>query len=225
MTDAHCHATGSGSRHFLCAVHPGDWERLLALDFDGRVFLGIHPWAAESATDADLVRLRDLLAAHPRTGVGEIGLDRMRARDIPPKAEDVFRRQLELAAEFRRPVQLHGAKCWGRVVAACAPYAGRIPAFVFHAFSRSGGLLDEMMRLGGYVTAGPALLNDHAVNYRELLRQVPADRLLVESDRTEGAEAIPSVEPLVDALAGLRGVPQAEMAACLAANANRLESV
>ncbi len=213
MTDAHCHVVRGESRHFLCepcdlaSAGPGDM-----------LFYGWHPWSLDGF-DIDLLRSR--LKADPRAGVGEIGLDRLRERTIPGEMRRAFELQLALAAELSRPVALHGAKCWGEVVKACAAFAGRIPAFVFHGFSRSPGLLPDIAAMNGYVSIGPALLNDHAVNYRELARAVPAGRLLVESDATaaNGAET-PHVEEIAALLAKLRGEPVEALAAAVEANAD-----
>ena len=206
MTDVHCHlASGDGTVRELLV---------------GRDFLGVHPWAADAL---DLAALRRVLAAKASAGVGEIGLDRLREREIPPAMRAAFESQLALAAELGRPVALHGAKCWGQVVRACARYAGRIPAFLFHGFSRSEGLLPDIARLNGFVSVGPAVLNDHAVNYRELVRRIPAELLVVETDRTaETAATCPSVREVLAKAAELRGVPAAELEAQTDANAARL---
>ena len=164
MTDAHYHR-GDGT--FL-SVRGREYA-----------FAGTHPWRAE---EFDSGRLRALLSANPDLGVGEIGLDRLRTKTVPDVQRSVFKAQLELAAEFSRPVVLHGAKCWGEVVKACMPFAGRIPAFLFHGFSRSDGLLPDIAAINGFVSVGKSVLNGHAVNYRNLVCRIPADRLLAESD-------------------------------------------
>jgi TatD DNase family protein len=123
-----------------------------------------------------------MLGTDPSFGVGEIGLDRLKDRNIAPVQREVFAAQLELAAEMGRPVVLHGAKCWGEVVKVVRPYAGRIPAFLFHGFSRSDGLLPDIVEVNGFIGVGKAVLNDHAVNYRELVKKIPLDRLLIETD-------------------------------------------
>ena len=183
------------------------------------MFFGTHPWNADSF-DEPVLRAR--LAADSSAGVGEIGLDRLRERDIPQRMRDVFAAQLEIAAELQRPVVLHGAKCWGEVVKACLPFAGRIPAFLFHGFSRSDGLLPDIIKLNGYVSVGAAVLNDHAVNYRELVKKMPSGRLLVETDRTpENAASSPSVAEIAAKVAELRGVGASALERILDDNADR----
>ena len=166
--------------------------------------------------------LREELSADPHAGVGEIGLDRLKEKTISPTQRTAFATQLEVAAEFGRPAVLHGAKCWGEVVAACRPYAGRIPAFLFHGFSRSGGLLPDIVALNGFVGVGAALLNDHAVNYRELVREMPIERVVVETDADYGrAGARPSLGEILCKLAELRGMDPVALEAVVDANAAR----
>ncbi|MGN0832093.1 MAG: TatD family hydrolase [Kiritimatiellia bacterium] len=206
MTDAHCHVS--------CG-DPSVRELLI-----GRDFIGVHPWAA----GASLAGLRERLAADPRLGVGEIGLDRLKDRTISPRMREVFERQLQLALEFHRPVVLHGAKCWGQVVRAvqtlCAAGRRAPSACLFHGFSRSDGLIPDIVALNGYVSVGPAVLNDHAVNYRELVKQLPLDRLLVETDRTpEQAATVPRIQEVLAKTAELRGLTPAELERVTDANA------
>ena len=222
MTDAHCHVARGGTRSFVCL--PPDAEA--PSESDNAFFYGVHPWECLGGDDgrfaAALSSLRRRLESDPSAGVGEIGLDRIKSKTIPDLMRSMFAAQLGLAAEFGRPVVLHGAKCWGEVVKACEPHAGDIPAFLFHGFSRSEGLLPDIFRLNGFVSIGPALLNDHAVNYRDLAKRIPDDRILVESDATaENAAEVPSAESVAEFLADLRGVPRADFSAILDANASR----
>ena len=212
MTDAHCHVSGGD---------PSVREFLI-----GRDFFGIHPWetcgSQVSIVDSQLSTIRSQLASSGFVGVGEIGLDRLKDRTISPLMRETFARQLELAADFGRAVVLHGAKCWGEVVKACQPFVGKIPAFLFHGFSRSDGLIPDIVKLNGFVSVGPAVLNDHAVNYRKLVLKIPAERLLVETDRTpENAAVCPSVSSVAAKLAELRGLALAELEALVDANAER----
>ena len=214
MTDAHCHVASGEGRHLLCSPFGSEPK-------DGDVvFFGWHPWYLDGFAAAGL---RAALAANPNAGVGEIGLDRLKDRTVSPAMRAAFEDQLRIAAEFRRPVVLHGAKCWGEVVKTIDRLFPRgtcpIPSFLFHGFSRSDGLLPDIAALNGFVSVGPAILNDHAVNYRDLVKKVPADRLLVESDRTpENADEVPSVAEMATKLAELRGVSPDDLAAQLERN-------
>lgn len=217
MTDAHTHIARGETRHFIC--EPFSSER----GMNDIAFYGVHPWDYAKWDGGD--RLRAALAADSSAGVGEIGLDRMKERNIPQAMRDVFAAQLEIAAESARGVVLHGAKCWGEVVKACLPYKDRIPSFLFHGFSRSGGLMPDIEALNGFVSVGPAVLNDHAVNYRELVKSIPGRMILVESDATaENADGQPSVADIARKTAELRGVDFESFASCLEDNAARFVS-
>ena len=194
MTDAHCHVSCGDS----------SVRELLV----GRDFFGVHPWDAVDVSF--LPSLRAQLLANPAAGVGEIGLDRLKSRDISPRMREVFEAQLALALELGRPVVLHGAKCWGQVVTTVCRHLSHsptppllhspTPSFLFHGFSRSDGLIPEIVKLNGFISVGPAILNDHAVNYRELVKKIPLDRLLVETDAVVGAR-VPTRPHIRDVLA------------------------
>ena len=199
MTDAHCHVS--------CG-DPDIREFLI-----GRDFVGVHPWEARD-TVPDASALRDRVLSNPHLGVGEIGLDRLREREISQAMREAFETQLRLALEFGRPVVLHGAKCWGQVVNAIKNVECRLrnSSFLFHGFSRSDGLIPDIVALNGYISVGPAVLNDHAVNYRELVKKIPLDRLLLETDRTaENASTCPSVRDVAAKVAELRGMTFADL--------------
>ena len=243
MTDAHCHVTGGDPsvREFLIGrdffgIHP--WEAA------GEGLESLEKWLREKLTNPSLSNLSNLsnfsnfsnfsnvsnLPNFPNLlpGVGEIGLDRLKEKSISPRMREVFEVQLKLALEFNRPVVLHGAKCWGQVVETVRraieesndPKNRTIPSFLFHGFSRSDGLIPDIVKLNGYISVGPAVLNDHAVNYRELVKKIPSDRLLLETDRTpENATECPSVREVADKVAELRGVAIGELERTVDANA------
>lgn len=194
----------------------------------GRDFVGIHPWDTLEKSEADLHStlntLTSTLAANAALGVGEIGLDRLKVKTVPPLMREVFETQLALALELGRPVVLHGAKCWGEVVKTVLKYKCKVLSdgcrFLFHGFSRSDGLIPDIVTLGGFISVGPTVLNDHAVNYRALVRKIPLTNLLVETDRTETSDPV-SVHDVLAKTAELVGVPVAELEAITDANAER----
>ena len=198
----------------------------------GRDFFGVHPWETLEECKVESVKckveeeLRSKLLANPKAGVGEIGLDRLKVRDIPPLMREVFESQLALALELRRPVVLHGAKCWGQVVATIrklTTHNSQLTNFLFHGFSRSDGLIPEIVELNGFISVGPAVLNDHAVNYRELVKKIPLDRLLVETDAVVGARVPtrPHIRDVLVKTADILNLSAAELEKTTDENADR----
>jgi len=213
MTDAHFHRNG-----FAAFMRKDDGSEVR--------FLGFHPWQ-EDCVYSNLEKLRLSLQDDESACVGEIGLDRLRSKTITESSRELFARQLEMAATFCRPVVLHGAKCWGEVVAACRQHRGRIPAFLFHGFSRSAGLLPDIFAINGYISIGPAILNDHAVNYHALARELPLERTLIETDMDYAADtdvALATLQSIHSEFASLRGLGMDELSGILADNIRRFLS-
>jgi TatD DNase family protein len=158
-----------------------DGRRALALAdrYEG-VFaiLGIHPHEAGTATDDDLAALRDL-HAHPKAvAVGEAGLDWF--RDYAPREDQrrLFAAQLELAAELGKPVVIHTRAADDDTLAALADFTGSV---VLHCFS-SPHLLPAALERGWYVSFAGNATFPKAVELRLAATEVPAERILAETD-------------------------------------------
>jgi TatD DNase family protein len=140
--------------------------------------LGIHPHEAGTATDDDLVALRDL-HAHPKAvAVGETGLDWF--RDYAPRDDRrrLFAAQLELAAELGKPVVIHTRAADDDTLAALADFTGSV---VLHCFS-SPHLLPTALERGWYVSFAGNATFPKAVELRLAATEVPAERILAETD-------------------------------------------
>ena len=150
--------------------------------------VGVHPTTAHEATTETAGELREL-AAHPRgCGIGETGLDYHR----PPEGEeavaaykarqaDVFRRQLDLAAELELNVVIHQRDAWADTLDILRPYTGRLRG-VFHCFGGTPAQAEEVLTMGHLVSfTGIATFKNGAV-VRETAAAVPEDRFMVETD-------------------------------------------
>ena len=151
----------------------------LADEHDG-VFavLGIHPHEAGDATDADVAEVRALLD-HPRAvAVGETGLDWF--RDYAPRDAQLrlFEQLLAVAAETGKPVVVHTRAADADTLAALADFPGRL---VLHCFS-SPHLLEPALERGWYVSFAGNASFPKAVDLRLAATQVPAERILAETD-------------------------------------------
>ena len=165
-------AVGSGlesCRETLAIAHanPGVWAAL-----------GIHPHQAADDDASRLNELRELLTDERALAVGETGLDFYRDHAPRDRQRDLFARQLELAAELGKPVVVHTRAADEETAAALEAFAGTV---VLHCFS-SPGLLAVALERGYYVSFAGNVTYPKAEELREAAREVPADRLLAETD-------------------------------------------
>jgi TatD DNase family protein len=152
---------------------------LLAEAHDG-VFaiLGLHPHEAGEATETDVDALRELLAHPKAVAVGETGLDWFRDYASREAQQRLFAQQLELAAELGKPVVIHTRAADDDTLAALAGHQGTV---VLHCFS-SPHLLPTALERGWYASFAGNASFPKAVDLRLAATQVPADRILAETD-------------------------------------------
>jgi TatD DNase family protein len=140
--------------------------------------LGIHPHAAGTATDDDVAQVRGLLAHPKAVGAGEMGLDWF--RDYAPRDRQtrLFEAMLEVAAETGKPAVIHTRAADTDTLAALAGFSGSV---VLHCFS-SPHMLEPALERGWYVSFAGNASFPKAVDLRLAAREVPADRILAETD-------------------------------------------
>ena len=140
--------------------------------------LGIHPHEAGTTTDGDVAELRKLFE-HPRAvAVGETGLDWYRDYAPHDAQKRLFAQQLALAEAVDKPVVIHTRAADADTLAALADFSGRV---VLHCFS-SPHLLEPALERGWYVSFAGNASFPKAVDLRLAATQVPADRILAETD-------------------------------------------
>lgn len=184
--------------------------------------VGVHPhYAAETPPDAwdELVGL----AEEPEVvAVGEIGLDYFRNLSPPDIQRQAFARQLELAANVRKPVLVHDRDAHDDIRAALLgwPGPGRSPRGVLHAFSGDVAMAAELVGAGFLVSFALPLTFRSAEGPRAAAASVPAGSFLTETDspwlapQGRGVRNEPTtVLRVVAELARLRGESQEDVAA------------
>ncbi len=200
--------------------------------FTFRATAGVHPHHASELREADLCRLRELLASPEVAAAGECGLDYFRNFSSHEDQERAFRWQLELAVECGKPVFLHQRDGHDAFVAILRDYLPRIKAGVAHCFTGDGRELRDYLDLGLFVGITGWICDERRGQHlRALVREVPLDRLLVETDapyllprdlqpkpahRRNEPKYLPHV---VKAIAACRGVDFPTVAAATTRNA------
>ena len=209
----------------------------LALEHPGRLFAtaGVHPHHAAELTVELLEELSELGAQPQVVAVGECGLDYY--RDYSPRTcqRDAFQRQLQLAGQLGKPVFLHQRDAHEDFIAILREYRPSLTGGVAHCFTGS------LAQLTCYLEAGLAIgitgwICDErrGAHLLPLTRQIPADRLLLETDgpyllprnlapKPASRRNEPAYLPHVAAaVARARGEPLATLAAHSTAAARKL---
>ena len=163
-----------------------DWPQVAALarshpDLITPSF-GLPPWEAHQRSADWFTILTDLFAEFPHAGVGECGLDRwMNNHDLPDQTE-VFLQQLELAAQLNSPLSIHCLQAWGPLLDCLRDHSRPERGFLLHSYGGSAPLVPNFSTLGAYFSFSGYFLHPRKESSRQAFRQVPADRLLLESD-------------------------------------------
>ena len=171
----------------IAATEPKHWDRVIriARETGGTPLLGIHPWwAQEYSTEQLQSHLAALSNRCPRHGLGEIGLDYVRARPGEERDQQmrVFRAQLALAREIDRPVAIHCVRAHSDLLHTLKtdglPKAGGM----LHGWSGGPQYVASALALGLFISFGPSLLNPKRRKVRESALLVPTARTCLETD-------------------------------------------
>ena len=142
--------------------------------------VAVHPHEASKATDETFLRLREL-AAHPKVlAIGEMGLDYH--YDFSPRdvQREVFERQLDVAAEARKPIVIHTREAWADTLEVLrSRWRGE---GIMHCFTGDEDQAREALDLGFYLSFGGVLTFPKAETVRQAARIAPEDRILIETD-------------------------------------------
>jgi TatD DNase family protein len=192
--------------------------------------VGIHPHDARTLDDTALARL-SALAQHPKVvGLGEIGLDFYRNLSPRDDQERAFRRQIQLARGLRLPIILHTRESENEVLTILEEEGTDGLAGILHCFSAGPEVAWRCFRLGFHVGLGGVLTFKNARALQETARELPLDRIVLETDAPylaphphRGRRNEPAYVALVaDRLAELHGRAPGEIAEITTANARAL---
>jgi TatD DNase family protein len=232
------------------ADHEGEWPkaRALAEKYPGRVFwtAGLHPHYADKA-DKDLPwRLRDVVK-HPQcVGLGEIGLDYYRNPVSVYDQQRVFFDLLQAAADVDKPVVVHCREADAASRAAQDDMLSLLKSFftsppgvpvpdrgVLHCFQGRADVALACARMGFFIGVDGPLSYPNAGALRELFRELPLDRVVLETDSPylppqprRGQRNEPSyLNAVCEELAKLKGISAQEVEEQTTKNAEKLYRV
>ena len=175
---AHLLITGSSLASTRAAIDLSrQWPHAL------RATAGIHPHHATDLDANTLTELRELLAQPEVVAAGECGLDYF--RDFSPRDEQrrAFEAQLELAAASSKPVFLHQRDAHADFVAILRTFRARIAGGVAHCFTAGWDEARAYLDMDLYIGITGWICDERRGQHlREVVRHIPRERLLIETD-------------------------------------------
>ena len=191
--------------------------------------VGAHPHEASDHRAPERRGILTALAVHPRViGIGETGLDFHYEHSPREVQERVFRIDIAAAQESGLPLIIHAREADDAVARVLREERG--PPGVLHCFSSGRALADAALDLGFYISLSGIVTFKNAEELRAIVRDVPLERLLVETDAPylapvpyRGRRNEPSyVAATANAVAALKGVAPEELATATTGNFFRL---
>lgn len=203
LVDSHCHleydglvedqkavldrARGAGVGQFLSiSTRENEWSRVIGTaerEPDVWASVGIHPHEADNHAELGAEKLLRA-SEHPRViGIGETGLDYYYDNSERATQRDLFKMHIGVARETNLPLIIHTRDAEDDTISILREEKekGDFPALI-HCFTASAEFGKHVLDLGLSISLSGIVTFKNATELQEIARQIPKDRLLVETD-------------------------------------------
>lgn len=221
--------------HALCvSVNLEDYPQVLAVaERHPHVFasVGVHP-DYEDIADPNIEQLVTL-AANPRVvAIGETGLDYFRLKGDLEWQRERFRTHIRAARASGKPLIIHTRAAADDTLRIMREEGADQIGGVMHCFTESQAVAEQALALNFYISISGIVTFKNAVALKEVAKNIPLDRLLIETDSPylapvpyRGRTNEPGwVKYVAEAIAELRGMPAEALGHATSANFFRLFS-
>ena len=143
--------------------------------------VGMHPHDAKNLNPDVLITFRDLLN-HPKViALGEIGLDYYRNLSPREIQKDAFEKQLDLAEDMEMPIIIHNRDAYMDILPILEARQGKVQG-VLHCFTGDVELMHRSIQIGFHIGIGGIVTYPNAKDVQAVAKEVPLERLLIETD-------------------------------------------
>lgn len=213
LFDAHCHlqdprilnkapklistALDSGLLNFAVnGVSEKDWHLVKEMgDKYPSVIpcFGVHPWYVPHRSPNWFTTLKEFFETTPSAAVGEIGLDKgSKGREIDFNDQiEVFRQQLQLAKELKKPASVHCVRAFGDLLHIVKDIGPFPDGLLLHSYLGSAEMVPEFVKSGAYFLLSGYIMPMKVQKAKKMLKTIPLERILLESD---APDALPHLE-------------------------------
>lgn len=198
-----------------CA-YPKDVDKIyeLALKYDNVYgMLGVHPSEVKDWDDSLIDKIREYSKSNKIVAIGEIGLDYYWDKSFNDLQKEVFIKQIKLANELNLPISIHDREAHKDTFDILKEY-NKGSKIVMHCFSGSVEFARECIKQDWYIALGGVVTFKNAVKTKDVAKDIPLDRLILETDAPyltpvphRGEENQPAyVKFVAEYIADLRGI-------------------
>ena len=166
------------------AAYPADIDVVMDLvqKYDNVYgLLGVHPSEVKDWKDGLVEKIREYSKNPKILGIGEIGLDYYWDKSFNDLQKEVFIKQIKLANELNLPISIHDREAHKDTFEILKEY-NKSSKIVMHCFSGSVEFMKECVKEGWYIALGGVVTFKNAIKAKEVAKEVPLDRLLLETD-------------------------------------------
>ena len=251
FVDSHCHLiypglveqqddaidrarTAGVSEMLNISTRESEWGAVVGVaerNADVWASIGIHPHEADAHPDVDTAKLVAAAAHRKVVGIGESGLDYYYDKSDRDQQRRSFRAHIAASRETGLPLIVHTREAEADTAAIMTEEMGKgAYTGVIHCFTASADFARTALELGFFISISGIVTFKNARDLQAVAADLPADRLLIETDAPflapvphRGRKCEPAfVADTARFLASLRGVPIETLAAETAANFHRL---
>lgn len=217
------------------AAYPTDIEvvKELAQKYENVYgLLGVHPSEVKDWNDDLIDKIKEYLKSSKIVGIGEIGLDYYWDKSFNDLQKEVFIKQIKLANELNFPISVHDREAHKDTFDILTEY-NKNSAVVMHCFSGSVEFMKECVKQGWYIAIGGVVTFKKAIKMKEVAKEVPFDKLLLETDAPyltpvpyRGKTNQPAyVKYVAEEIASIRGISFEEVDEITTQNAKKVFSL
>jgi TatD DNase family protein len=251
IIDSHCHLDKLDTSHYadgfaglIAAAQADGVSQMLSISVDTDQFqpmmsqieaydfihasAGLHPLAVENL---DCLSLLEQQARHPKVvAIGETGLDYFYQQDNAALQQQAFAAHLQLSKRLAKPVIVHTRGANEDTLTLLRNEADGDVGGVIHCFTEDWAMAEACLDLGFYISISGIVTFNSAGALREVVKKIPMDRLLVETDAPyltpvphRGQQNEPKhVRLVAQYIADLKGLSLAQLATQTSDNFNQL---
>lgn len=213
------------------SVEVSSMEKVIAAaEADENIYamIGIYSSEAKTYTQEVEDRMIELAKNHKVKAVGEIGLDYYWDKSFVDLQKEVYVKQILLANKLNLPIVIHDREAHKDAYDLLLEYNQSSKA-LFHCFSGSVEFMRECVKKGWYIALGGVVTFKNAVKMKDVAREIPLDKLVLETDSPyltpvpfRGKPNTPAyVRYVAEEIANLRQIPLNELIDITTNNAER----